>query len=302
MRRYRKSDSKLLLSRRAFLSLSGMTLLAATLPFDGLDARLALPEPVEGRALGVVAVRSAPDAAAPVVRHLWPDSTALLLGFDGDWYTVPDGYVHRHDLQPMLLSGTESPAQAAVLPGWATVVAPVAPVRAWAAGSAPLVTRIGHGGVLAVVDALPGEDGGWYAVSESLAGTPLGWTPASRWGLCAEPEPGRADLRRSLVLDRPGARIIAREDGRDLLHLSAAVPRGGLSIPVQSGLIRQPAARIGDYYGAAWCLSSGGLLIYGAYWHHHFGQIGEGPGWELAPWAARWLYGWLPPDAPIIVV
>lgn len=290
------------LTRRTFLSLSGATLLATALPVEGLDAPL--PEPVTGRALKAVVVRSAPDGAAPMVRHLWPDSTTPLLGLKGDWYAVPDGYVHRYDIQPMLSSAPGDMAHPAALPAWAVVVAAVAPVRRWASAAAPLVTRIGHGGVLAVVDALPGDDGGWYALSEHPDSTPLGWTPATRWSICTEPEPARTTRARRLLLDRARAAIIAQEDGRDVLRLSAAVPprmRAGRP-GTGGGLLRQPAARINPWYGAAWVLSGNGMLLYGVYWHHRFGETGEGPGWEVAPWAARWLYGWLPVDASIEVI
>jgi len=293
------------LTRRAFLSLSGVTLLATALPVDGLDVRSSLPEPVTGRALRAAAVRSAPAAAAPVIRRLWPDSVTPLLGLDGDWYAVPGGYVHRHDLQPMLSAGAGESVQPSALPAWATVTAPVAPVRQWAAGGAPLVARVGHGGVLAVVDALPGDDGGWYAVSESLGVSSLGWTPAARWSASAEPAPARTGRVRQLILDRAGAQILAREDGREVLRLPVAVPpeaQAGWFGPDAVDLAHRPAALIGDYHGAAWVLEGGSLRIYGAYWHHRFGEAGQGPGWEVAPWAARWLYGWLPAGAPLVVV
>ncbi len=302
MKLFEHGASGMPLTRRAFLSLSGATLLAAALPVEGLDAPL--PEAVTGRALRAATVRSAPDAAAPVVRRLWPDSTTPLLGREGDWYAVPEGYVHRYDIQPMLSFAPEEVARPAALPAWATVVAAVAPVRRWASAAAPLVTRVGHGGVLAVVDALPGDHGGWYAVSERPELAPLGWTPAARWGICAEPEPARTTQARRLLLDRARAAIVAREDGRDVLRLPAAVPPGMQAgrTGIDGGLLRQPSARIGPWYGAAWVLSGSGVLLYGAYWHHRLGEAGEGPGWEVAPWAARWLYSWLPADAPIEVI
>lgn len=297
-----RGASGLQLTRRAFLSLSGVTLLAAALPVEGLDGPL--PELVIGRALKAAAVRSAPDAAAPVVRRLWPDSTTSLLGREGNWYTVPEGYIHRYDIQPMLSQPSGILTKPAVLPVWATVVAAVAPVRRWASAAAPLVTRVGHGGVLAVVDALPGDDGGWYAISERPDSAPLGWTPATRWGICAEPEPARTTQARRLLLDRACAAIIAQEDGRDVLRLPAAVPPGISAgrLGTDGGLLRQPSARIGPWYGAAWALTGNSLLLYGAYWHHRFGEAGERAGWEVAPWAARWLYGWLPAEAPIEVI
>ncbi len=63
--------------------------------------------------------------------------------------------------------------------GWIEVVAPVAAVRQWCAPDAPLVTRIGHGGIVRVIDRLPG-DTLWYGIA-SETGDLLGWSQAAHW-------------------------------------------------------------------------------------------------------------------------
>ena len=55
----------------------------------------------------------------------------------------------------------------------------LAVVRAYCAADAPIVARIGHGGVLRVIDYLPPgqSDGiGWYGVADDESSALLGWT------------------------------------------------------------------------------------------------------------------------------
>src|SRR5690554_8060943 len=65
-------------------------------------------------------------------------------------------------------------------PFWGEVIAPIAPIRQYCSADAPLVTRIGHGGVAQIVDYLPGEPHGWYGIGNQN-GQVAGWTQAIYW-------------------------------------------------------------------------------------------------------------------------
>ena len=156
-------------------------MLAATLPLDVIPA-VAVPEALRGRALTAAVVHSRPDDAAPVVGRLWPDvTTAIRESCDG-WYAVEGGYVRRQDVQPMVAYAPGAGDVPALLPVWGQVIAPVMPIRAWASGRAPLVTRIGYGGVLFLRDTLVDDRGlRWYGVAVDESDRLLGWTAAPGW-------------------------------------------------------------------------------------------------------------------------
>ncbi len=289
-------------TRRAFLTLSGATLLGAVLPVEWAGAAPAEPEVLAGRALVAAAVHCRPSPEAAVVRRLWPDSVTPVYRRLGRWYAVPGGFARQGDVQPMLPYDPALAEPPARLPAWVAVIAPVAPVRAWVSGSAPLAARIGYGGVLCAVDRLPDDRGGeWYAVSTAPEGAPLGWTPANRWQAVSDESPADADGR-VLQLEAAQARLRAWEGHREVLRAPIAVPesvRRG-EWPVSGRMPTLPDGEPG-HYGAAWALWGGGGMIYGAHWHNDFGAAGRGSGWEVPPLVAQWLYHWLPEGATVAV-
>ncbi len=289
------------LSRRTFLKVSGATLLAAALPFD-LPAPASGADAIVGRALRSAPVYPRRDERVPVIRHLWPDEVTPILGRSEGWYAVPGGFTRQVDLQPMLPYDPARVAPAAALPAWLVVSAPVAPVRAWASGAAPLVTRVGYGGALCAVDRLQdGQDALWYAVATTRDGEPLGWTPALRWSAVRVAGPPAVGGR-ALHLDPVRARLSAWEGQRRVLRAPTVVPQD-----VRHGTFRltgrQPTwpGSVAGNHGAAWVLRGVGVALYGAHWHNAFGGPGPAPGWEVSPWVARWLFAWLPDGAEIEV-
>lgn len=234
---------------------------------------------------------------------LWPDSAVPIQGRHAGWYAVAGGFVRRHELQPMLPYHPESALKPSHLPMPIGVIAPVAPVRRWASAGAPLLARVGYGGVLWAVDSLPDAgEGSWYAVSRVPDGPLLGWTPAPRWSSEALDRPEHDSLPpRTLTLDRARGILRAQEDGQEVLSAPAAAPVGAMrGVWPLSGA--SPTLTAGGWPGAAWGLRSDGPSLYGVHWHHQLEGVSEGPGWEVSPWVARWLYGWLPDGAPISVV
>lgn len=217
----------------------------------------------------------------------------------GDWYRVEGGYTPRTMLQPL-----HAPAQrsemAANAPFWGEVSGAVAVVRQWCAADAPLVTRIGHGGVMHISDRLTVGEIDWYGVAESAGGERVGWTQAANWSL-AETDAALPAL--TLRVDARALQLDVLE--QDELLLSAPVSVGqNLSTGRYPLVERQMAIRSYEHMGAAWALSFGdGVKLAGAYWHNRFGMIGkqmenEATALEVTPFLARWLY---PRAAEIII-
>ncbi len=264
------------ISRRQFLQIAGITAAAAHLP----HLTFAAPsfDAVYGRALDAVPVYAAPSIDAPLQTRLWSDSVMPILGAHGGWYHLPDGYARREDLQPMTAPARriEVPAEP---PFWGEVIGAVAVVRAYCAADAPLVARIGHGGVLRVIDYLPG----WYGVSEGEA--LIGWTHAEDW------QPARIDAVEpalSLSVDAAAQRLSVLDGDR--LILTAPISTGR-AIPSGVYPITERRATLPDYRGAAWALRFGdGFDLVGAYWHNRFGAAHPGAAVQMMPMLARWLY------------
>lgn len=284
-----------MISRRTFLGWCGAAALASTLPIDlGLpDA----PQVVEARVLTAASLYRQPAVGTEVVGRLWPDSVLRVREAAGDWYATGAGYLRREDAQPMLPLAGVAPLVGC---GWVCVNAPVAPLRAWAAADAPLVGRVGYGGVMAASDRLVGI-GDWLGVAPQPGSEPLGWTSADRWAVVDVPPVPQAEAaRRGLRLDRVAGIVLALEGEGAVLRLPAAPPAGleagryRLEGRAPSGAALPP--------GAAWVLRAGPVRLYGAHWHNRFGRAGTGAGWEVHPALARWLYGWLPEGAPLDVV
>lgn len=304
------------LSRRHFLKLAGIALLAPTtkqfIPFEIAQPAYEFPA-VMGRTLTAAPVYAMPDGA--VHRRLFPDTVVSLLDSAGDWYRAAGGYVRRADVQPMQPRPTLIAPPAP--PFWAEVGAAVAVVRAWCAADAPLVARVGHGGVLRVVDALTLNDDRWYALADA-ADAPLGWALASAWDALTPPLPlslsnfvraargeeiaplslnlGRgSEGVRGITLDRAARTVTAYAGDRAVLRAPAlvgdAVVAGEYPLTAQQISARHQAEHV-EYHGTPWITVFGEIRLMGAYWHHRFGAVMPGYDVQVAPAAARWLYRW----------
>ncbi len=308
----REDDSVGPFSRREFLQFSGIALLASRL--DLFDTAFAFPHEAvyQGRALTAAPVFASPAVTASVARTLWPDSITPLLETRGDWYRVPDGWVRHELLQPMTPYTPPEVMPLPDVPYWAEVTAPVAPVRAWCAADAPLVTRIGHGGVAQVIDALPADQPGmaWYGIADET-GELLGWTPGVRWSALTLPESFqglRSYSTKNLVeITLSTHMLTALEDNTAVLTAPVSL---GADIEPASCMIqrRQPAITWSDgaegqtRYGVPWTIDLGAAgLLAGAYWHNRFGAVAPGPALQVPPALARWLYHWLNDGSAIII-
>ena len=287
-----------MLSRRQFLQAAGIAVAAAHLPRFTLSAAPSF-ETLYGRALAAAPLFAAPDAQRQPLRHLWSDSVTPILETRGNWYRVEGGYTPRAMLQPLHTPAQRS-AAAANAPFWGEVSGAVAVVRQWCAADAPLVTRVGHGGVMHISDRLTLGEKDWYGVAESAGGELVGWTQAANWS----PVTLDAALP-SLTLAVDSNRQQLKVFEQDTLLLSAPVSVGQ-NLPTKRYPLNQQqlATRSGEHFGAAWALSFGdGIMMTGAYWHNRFGMTGEAPEpaaapLEVTPMLARWLY---PRAAEIII-
>ncbi|MCC6803017.1 MAG: L,D-transpeptidase [Anaerolineae bacterium] len=286
-----------MLSRRQFLQAAGIAVAAHALP------RLPLPassfEPLYGqtlfvRALETLPVYAAPDAAAPLVTRLWSDTVTQILDTRGGWYHLPDGFAPRQSIQPMIAPAriTETPAAP---PFWAEVSGALAVVRAFCAASAPIRARIGHGGVLYVIDYLPGDGIDWYGVAENESSDLLGWTQAAVWS------PARLDRALptlSLAVDTRTRQLIVYDGDRVLLTAPVATGRDLLPgvYPITR---RRPTKSQDGYTGAPWSLAFGDdLNLSGVYWHNCFGAAAPGAALQVTPALAKWLY----PRAATVII
>ncbi len=292
-----------MLSRRSFLQLVGASLGATALrPTFSLLAAVN-SDGYQGRALSALPIYARQDAVGTPIGHLWPDSITTILDSDDDWYQVMGGWVRRDGLQPMLAYHSDAYQFIQDAPFWAEVAAPVAPVRTYCSADAPLVTRIGHGGVSQVIDSLPGEPKGWYGIADQN-GELLGWTQGIFWRrLEVEISDGN---NRVLQLNREHRLMTAYEGTRLILEVPFS---DGLGLQVgdfwtRRGVIGGLQWDDGKWYeGVSWqTIFGNGQTIAGVYWHNRFGHTENGgPAVQITPLLARWLYGWLGDDAHIVV-
>lgn len=288
------------LSRRRFLQSLGITLAASS---AGLSPHQLFAQAgqnrfmsVQGRALYTAMVRSRPEPTAPVVRSIWEDEIVDLRSISGRWFRTSDGYVAFEDAQPM--HAAPSSVLDVTPPFWSEVRGAVAVVRAWCSADAPLVTRIGHGGVMRVIDQLVTPEGGWYALAEEN-GQRIGWSRSAVW-LPVEWQEQPRTL--NLIVNRSGYRAEVRNGEEALVEAEVAFGKplrpGTYSItdatPSKTQIQEPPR------YGIPWALTSGNdLSLSGVYWHNRFGDFIGGDDLQLPVILAREIYPRL--DRVIIV-
>lgn len=289
------------LSRRQFLQSLGITWAASTAGFSlspglGWDSTPFMDMPLtHGRALHTTLVHQFPDAQSPVVKRLWEDEVFEIRDLSDGWFHDSSGYVTLHDAQPMILSQ----ARTTQLPFWGEVSGASATIRAWGSADAPFMTRIGHGGVMRIIDHLLLSDGDWYGVADDSTRL-LGWSRAEAWSPIDS-----ADSHQTfdLIVERATQSAILRNDRRDLLHAAVALGeacRPGV-YPITDRMPGTAAHSEGQYrYGIPWVLKSGNFLtVSGVYWHNRFGAYTYGRDIQIPVRLARTIYPYL---ARVIVV
>jgi hypothetical protein len=285
------------LSRRQFLQMAGVTLVGAPMA----DFRLPERAAAYGRALVATPVHVRPDEAAAVTHHLWPDSVVAVTGRHAPWYQTTEGYIRQRDVQPILLTDPPVSARVSQPPFWGQVIGPVAPIHQWCAADAPLMTRIGHGGIARLVDFLPGETQ-WYGVADET-GHLLGWSQAANWQPVTSED---CPLLVEIVVDQQAQRMTVKANRQPLINTAIST---GLSLPpgiypVERGHTGGLCCRGDDttYYGVPSPLHFGdSWTLAGIYWHNQFGKPAPGPAVQTPTYVARWLYGACGPGSYVVV-
>lgn len=259
----------------------------------------------QGRALFAAPIFHTRNVQSEVVGQLWPDSLVTLLDADSEWYRVPSGFVSRTNIQPMVAYSPNVSIANFNGPFWAEVAGPVTSVRTTCAANAPLVTRVGHGGVLRVVDYLPSEPHGWYGVADEQDQF-LGWTQAVFWRPVDTPFDNHASGEQQLLIDRETHKLTVIENDEPVLQAFTAIdqslPSGQYSVYAQQMSGRgQGYGKL--YHGIPWQTYFGAnYSIAGVYWHNRFGETVPGPAIQTTPVLARWLYSWLNDQTRIVVI
>lgn len=287
------------ISRRSFLKLVGVT--AVSLPFQSVPSKFP-GDPIQGRALIAAPVYAKPSVALAPVSHLWPDSMVTIADALDGWYRLEQGYVPSHTIQPMTPFEPQFAGQPPTMPFWAEVAGPAVSVRQYCAADAPLVTRIGHGGVCRVVDFLPGEPGGWYAVADNNRQV-IGWSQAVFW---RPVETESVYVSNAIVrIEQQTCQLMVIENGEPVLIAPCAIGESmlpGVYYPSARQAGGTQIAAPESHYGVPWLTTFGeGYSITGVYWHNCFGQSMPGPSVQMTPLLAQWIYYSMGDDGTIIV-
>lgn len=297
------------MNRRAFLrllGLSGLSSGAALAGFVGASDLQSAPATPQfayraGRALGTTHVyRMAASSVTPTVaRRIWEDDMIAVHQWDDRWALTDDGAIERHLLQPVLIEPRRAVTE---LPAFVEVWAGSAPVQAWCSPDAPLVTRIGHHGVLQAVDRLQIDSDDWLLVAGD--GEPLGWSQSSFWsqGITSPVIP---DLRVAVTASHSRQRLDVSLNDVPLFSMPATIAPhltpGSYSVSRRriEASYREPRR-----FGVPYVIDFDDYSMSGAYWHNSFGRPIHTPGSDIqvAPAAAQWLYQHLPERESISII
>lgn len=276
-----------MLSRRQFLQAAGIAVAAAHIPRFAIAAPAPNFDAVYGRALATTPVYAAPSANAYVLRQLWSSTVVPIHETVGNWYRLFRGYVLRENMQPMI-APTRRSETPIMPPFWGEVSGAIAAIRSSCSASAPIVARVGHGGILRVIDYLPGSEGvDWYGVSQAENSDLLGWVFVS---ILSPIQTDDAAPTLALVVSAAEQRLSVQDGDRILL--TAPISTGRDLVPGVYGVTdRQPSGMDDQHIGAPWSLTFGDdLNLSGVYWHNRFGAAAPGAAIQVTPALAKWLY------------
>jgi hypothetical protein len=298
------------LSRREFLKRSGTMAWATPTALHSLSEQMptqaenSLPmmaaAATVGRAFALTLVYEAPQPESELLVQLAPDSVNDIIAISGDqnWYRVARGWVQRSALQPIL--PYQYPTIYSATPGfWAQVVAPVSAVRQWCAVRAPIVARVGFGGVLYVLDRIDDDRGQvWYGLAAEPNSLLVGWSPAlhyARWTPTSEPasDAKNSSLSIRIQIDSRQSQLIVSAHSQVIGRMPIfAVPLASTETTIK--VVQPGASSRSPILGTPWLMQlASGALVHGAFWHNNFGtrnQDVNDAAITLDTFAARWLY------------
>lgn len=282
------------LSRRDFLRVFGVSAAAVggfALPLSPMVPTISDSDLVslQARALHTAPIRETPSPEAPVVRHLWEDEIFDIRAAVGRWIHSSEGFVAAHDAQPMLVT---APLEISEAPCWAAATGAAAAVRAWASDSAPLIEKIGHGGVMRILDRLTPRAAAddWIAIADEHDRL-IGWSRNTLWSAIDWRTTADADL----IVDAALRRAALWESGTERMRADLTV--GRLLVPGEYPVtLLQPGATVTaarqTQLGVPYVQRAGNeLSLGGVYWHNHFGAALNGMDIQLPVHIARAWFG-----------
>jgi len=281
-------------SRRGFLKRAG----AASIGWIGSGALAASVIPTfdtdTGRAFHLTDVYTQPDTASAVCGQLLPDSITQIeaVSHSGTWYQVTgkdfSGFVRREALQPIVPYTPPDLVEEIGNGFWAEVVAPISVIREYCAGQAPIVTRLGFGAVIYVMDRMvDSHQQVWYGLTDAPGSALIGWGAALQYAKWS-PEPSQHE---SLHITISGRTLTVYDGSRAISRMLTYAPEMS---PLKTTIRTiQPGAAIDTAkpLGLPFLMQLGtGQRLHGAFWHNRFGDVSEQSTIEVPTLAAHWLY------------
>jgi hypothetical protein len=313
------------LTRRRFLSLAALGTLHALMPKPVLAGRedyeeFDSPPKDYGRVISYrQPVRSAPDAAARIVRWLSRDEVVrLYASVEGTppwlsnptWYWVGGGYVHSGYVQPVDTTPNTEIIREVEPPGfWAEVSMPYVQ-GSWGPGANPTAHRLYFETVYRVIDAKADDTGTWwYQLADGITyGSPGFWVPAASMRhfppeALSPISPGRTDKWMQITIDTET--LVCYEGERAVFTTRTASGVWGLGTPWGEFTVlykRHTRRMVGDDYDLPGVpfpvyLTHSGVAIHGTYWHNDYGRRHSHGCLNIPSRDARWIFRWVDPVA-----
>ena len=322
-------------SRRSFLKLAGASLTGiacASLPPEDQPPVYAL---ARSTAYGI-AVRTAPDPDAPVLRKLSRDQIVTVVekiqgshGPEGNprWFRLLDGYAHSGYLQEVRYNF--NPVEYAIPSGGklAEVTVPYSQSRDKPSAEAPPLYRLYYQAVFWVVETVLDDAGNaWYSLQDDRLSHKY-YVPAPHLRLFTAEElapvsPEVPPESKRIEVDLAKQSLTAFENDQPVF--TATISGGWLRKDPKPGEGRTvtpighfsvfekvPSRHIGDgrltseldadeLPGVPWVsfFHMLGTAFHGVYWHNNFGVPCSEGCINMRPDEARWLYRWIYPTVP----
>ena len=251
------------LSRREFLQIFGITVAGVTvtgIPFAQVLADPpTLPEIIRGRVLHPVTTTQG--------ENIWADTLVNITGRTADIFHTDIGDLPTTAVQPIFADTASTIPES--IPFNGRVSGAVGVIRAYCDPNAPLVTRIGHGGVMRITDTIHyPQTGAWYQVSD-MDGDALGWTQAAHWSVVSAKRLSAIHI----TLDRAAHTLMLADGTTTAVNLPGGLPPGETTAhKVTVGGVRHHADDA-HYHGVPYLFQlENGARLHGIYWHNTFGD------------------------------
>jgi lipoprotein-anchoring transpeptidase ErfK/SrfK len=328
--------SKVVLSRRDFLKLSGYSLMGIFLP----ELSLHLPQPddfanLQGRIIDrTVWTHDGPNSKAKRAKLYWHDLvvpiTNTTIGDDESaynrvWYQLEDGgYAYSGGIQPVRTI-LNQPQQIPTRGALGEVSVPYTDAFLEADSNADFIYRLYYETVHWVTSLVTAMDRSiWYRLLDDKF-EQYYYIPASHIRIIPNEElaplsPSIPDENKRVEVRLDDQLLLAYEKGQIVFatHISTGGKRlsGKYTTPIGNFITyhKRPTRHMAagdiasngfDLPGVPWVLyiTEGGISFHGTYWHNDYGRPHSHGCINMTPQAAKWLFRWtrptVPPDKPL---